>query len=480
LNKVIDFFRFRKIDYYVIKSYIGPFLLTFLISWFVLLMQFLWKYIDDMIGKGLDYIVIFKLIYFTALTTIPMALPLAILLSSIMSMGNFGEHFELTAAKASGISLFRFFKSLIIFSAFISIFAFYFANFVLTKVDIIAKSMLAEVRNLKPALLIKPKTFYNGISGITIRAESKDEEKGILNDLRIYDHTSGKGNENILLAKRGYLSQSEDGMVLIMRLDSGVLIKEDASSSLDNPKYPFYQTKFSSWEKRFDLKQFKLSDNFGKGGDDKRFMLPVSELNVYIDSFQKQMKSKKGVFVKNLNAGTYIAQSMSTPKYIHFKDSLSRLTPDEKKMMSFTTSLKARNVKNMLFLHNSDYEYIKSLKNLYSIEWHFKYTFALSCLILFFVGAPLGAIIKKGGLGWPMLFSVILFILFYFSNLIAKKVSEIGKIEPVIVMWTPTVFFMALGFFLTIKAKNDSNLLNIESYNLFFNNLKKRFQKKNK
>ena len=480
MNKVIDFFRFRKIDYYVIKSYIGPFLLTFLISWFVLLMQFLWKYIDDMIGKGLDYIVIFKLIYFTALTTIPMALPLAILLSSIMSMGNFGEHFELTAAKASGISLFRFFKSLIIFSAFISIFAFYFANFVLTKVDIIAKSMLAEVRNLKPALLIKPKTFYNGISGITIRAESKDEEKGILNDLRIYDHTSGKGNENILLAKRGYLSQSEDGMVLIMRLDSGVLIKEDASSSLDNPKYPFYQTKFSSWEKRFDLKQFKLSDNFGKGGDDKRFMLPVSELNVYIDSFQKQMKSKKGVFVKNLNAGTYIAQSMSTPKYIHFKDSLSRLTPDEKKMMSFTTSLKARNVKNMLFLHNSDYEYIKSLKNLYSIEWHFKYTFALSCLILFFVGAPLGAIIKKGGLGWPMLFSVILFILFYFSNLIAKKVSEIGKIEPVIVMWTPTVFFMALGFFLTIKAKNDSNLLNIESYNLFFNNLKKRFQKKNK
>jgi lipopolysaccharide export system permease protein len=209
-------------------------------------------------------------------------------------------------------------------------------------------------------------------------------------------------------------------------------------------------------------------------------MLPVSELNVYIDSFQKQMKSKKGVFVKNLNAGTYIAQSMSTPKYINFKDSLSRLTPDEKKMMSFTTSLKARNVKNMLFLHNSDYEYIKSLKNLYSIEWHFKYTFALSCLILFFVGAPLGAIIKKGGLGWPMLFSVILFILFYFSNLIAKKVSEIGKIEPVIVMWTPTVFFMALGFFLTIKAKNDSNLLNIESYNLFFNNLKKRFQKKNK
>ena len=480
MNKVIDFFRFRKIDYYVIKSYIGPFLLTFLISWFVLLMQFLWKYIDDMIGKGLDYIVIFKLIYFTALTTIPMALPLAILLSSIMSMGNFGEHFELTAAKASGISLFRFFKSLIIFSAFISIFAFYFANFVLTKVDIIDKSMLAEVRNLKPALLIKPKTFYNGISGITIRAESKDEEKGILNDLRIYDHTSGKGNENILLAKRGYLSQSEDGMVLIMRLDSGVLIKEDASSSLDNPKYPFYQTKFSSWEKRFDLKQFKLSDNFGKGGDDKRFMLPVSELNVYIDSFQKQMKSKKGVFVKNLNAGTYIAQSMNTPKYINFKDSLSRLTPDEKKMMSFTTSLKARNVKNMLFLHNSDYEYIKSLKNLYSIEWHFKYTFALSCLILFFVGAPLGAIIKKGGLGWPMLFSVILFILFYFSNLIAKKVSEIGKIEPVIVMWTPTVFFMALGFFLTIKAKNDSNLLNIESYNLFFNNLKKRFQKKNK
>lgn len=431
-----------------------------------------------MIGKGLDFIVIFKLIYFTALTTIPMALPLAILLSSIMSMGNFGEHFELTAAKASGISLFRFFKSLIIFSAFVSIFAFYFANFVLTKVDIIAKSMLAEVRNLKPALLIKPKTFYNGISGITIRAESKDEDKGILYDLRIYDHTSGKGNESVLLAKRGYLSQSEDGMVLIMRLDSGVLIKEEASSSLDNPKYPFYQTKFSSWEKRFDLKQFKLSDNFGKGGDDKRFMLPVSELNVYIDSFQKQMNSKKSVFVHNMHTGNYVTQSLSSRVYIPFKDSLAKLDSQQQSMMSFTKTLKARNVKNMLFLHNSDYEYIKSLKNLFSIELYFKYTFALSCLILFFVGAPLGAIIKKGGLGWPMLFSVILFILYYFSNLIAKKVSEIGKYDPLLVMWTPAVIFMALGVFLTIKAKNDSNLLNIESYNLFFNNLKKRFQKK--
>ncbi len=433
-----------------------------------------------MIGKGLDFIVIFKLIYFTALTTIPMALPLAILLSSIMSMGNFGEHFELTAAKASGISLFRFFKSLIIFSAFVSIFAFYFANFILTKVDIIAKSMLVEVRNLKPALLIKPKTFYNGISGITIRAESKDEDKGILYDLRIYDHTSGKGNESVLLAKRGYLSQSEDGMVLIMRLDSGVLIKEEASSSLDNPKYPFYQTKFSSWEKRFDLKQFKLSDNFGKGGDDKRFMLPVSELNVYIDSFQKQMNSKKSVFVHNMHTGNYITQSLSSRVYIPFKDSLAKLDSQQQSMMSFTKTLKARNVKNILFLHNSDYEYIKSLKNLFSIELYFKYTFALSCLILFFVGAPLGAIIKKGGLGWPMLFSVILFILYYFSNLIAKKVSEIGKYDPLLVMWTPAVIFMALGVFLTIKAKNDSNLLNIESYNLFFNNLKKRFQKKDK
>lgn len=480
MNTIIDFFKFRKIDYYVIKSYIGPFLLTFLISWFVLLMQFLWKYIDDMIGKGLDFIVIFKLIYFTALTTIPMALPLAILLSSIMSLGNFGEHFELTAAKASGISLFRFFKSLIIFSAFVSIFAFYFANFVLTKVDIIAKSMLVEVRNLKPALLIKPKTFYNGISGITIRAESKDEDKGVLNDLRIYDHTSGKGNESILLAKRGYLSQSEDGMVLIMRLDSGVLIKEDASSSLDNPKFPFYQTKFSSWEKRYDLKQFKLSENFGKGGDDKRFMLPVSELNVYIDSFQKQLNSKRNSFIYNLNTGNYVTQPLSSCQYIYFNDSIAKLDSQQQSMMSFTKTLKARNMKNMLFLHNSDHEYIKSLKNLFSIELYFKYTFALSCLILFFVGAPLGAIIKKGGLGWPMLFSVILFILFYFSNLIAKKVSEIGVYEPVFVMWTPAFLFMALGIFLTIKAKNDSNLLNIESYNLFFNNLKKRFQKKDK
>jgi lipopolysaccharide export system permease protein len=181
-----------------------------------------------------------------------------------------------------------------------------------------------------------------------------------------------------------------------------------------------------------------------------------------------------------MHTGNYITQSLSSRVYIPFKDSLAKLDSQQQSMMSFTKTLKARNVKNILFLHNSDYEYIKSLKNLFSIELYFKYTFALSCLILFFVGAPLGAIIKKGGLGWPMLFSVILFILYYFSNLIAKKVSEIGKYDPLLVMWTPAVIFMALGVFLTIKAKNDSNLLNIESYNLFFNNLKKRFQKKSK
>ncbi len=146
--RFIDFFKFKKIDWYVLKSYIGPFLATFLIAWFVVIMQFLWKYIDDMIGKGLSTMIILKLIYYMALTLIPMALPIAVLLSSIMTMGRFGEHFELSAAKASGISLFRFFKSLIFFSFFLSIFAFYFANFVLTEVKNVADSMLQDVRNL--------------------------------------------------------------------------------------------------------------------------------------------------------------------------------------------------------------------------------------------------------------------------------------------------------------------------------------------
>ena len=478
--RLIDFFKFKKIDWYVLKSYIGPFLATFLIAWFVVIMQFLWKYIDDMIGKGLSTMIILKLIYYMALTLIPMALPIAVLLSSIMTMGRFGEHFELSAAKASGISLFRFFKSLIFFSFFLSIFAFYFANFVLTEVKNVADSMLQDVRNLKPALLIKPKTFYNGIAGVSIRIEEKNEKTGDLFNLKIYNHQEGKGNENILMAQKGTFKQSEDGKVLIMRLDSGVRYTEEASNNSDNPKFPFYKVKFKSYEKRFDLTQFKLNDKFGKSSEDRRFMLTANELNKEIDTFESFIAKKNkemSIQLQSLQINLALVSKNNLRK-VNLQDSLKKLSPDQIKQFRVIATNKARNIKNNIYVAVSEITYNRSLQNLFKVEWHFKYTFALSCLVLFFVGAPLGAIIKKGGLGWPMLISVVLFIIYLMSNISIKKICENEALLPWIGMWIPTVVFGIFGFYLTIKAKNDSALLDFDSYQMYFVKLKNKLKKR--
>lgn len=444
-------------------------------------MQFLWKYVDDMIGKGIDFQIVSKFIYYTSATLIPMALPLATLLSSIMTMGKFGEQFELTAAKASGISIFRFFRSMIFFSIIVSIFAFYFSNFILTKAKVIADTMLQDIRTLKPAVFIKPKTFYNGLSGASIRVDAKDEKTGILYGVKIYNHSngSGRGNGNVLLAKTGRMIQSDDGKVLIFRLDSGIQYTEDASSSLDNIKFPFKEIKFSTFEKRFDLTQFKLGDNFGKNGSDVRFMLNVNELNVHIDSLKKEEANKWVMYDTTFESKNYIAKSLpKTTQKINLQDSLTRLSKEEQDRFKVIMVNKLRTVKNNLYVFTSESSYISNQIALFDIEWHRKFTLAIACMVLFFVGAPLGAIIKKGGIGLPMFLSVILFIFFYFTGLIGLKMAETFTVSPFLGMWLSTLIFLPLGMYLTVKAKNDSALLNTESYSQFYGKIMRYIDKK--
>lgn len=447
----------------MLKEYVGPFLVTFILAWFVLIMQFVWKYIDDLIGKGVETSLIFKFMSYTSATLIPLSLPLAILLSSIMTMGRFGENSELTAAKSNGVSLFRFFKSAIFFSVFVSIFAFYYSNSIYTRTQAIAKSMLADIRNLKPSLLIKPKQFYNGISGMSIRVESKDDNTGKLYDLKIYDHTRGNGNESILLAKTGQMTQSEDGKILIFKLDSGVMYKDMATNSFDDLKFKFYMWKFAHYEKRFDLTQFKLGENFSKNPDMERLTMSIGQLTHAIDSNKKELSKKQSnydtVFYAMHPNLKYKAITNST---IRLQDSIKILKDEDAVRFKLITANKIRNVKNNLFVFNSDYSYQSDINNLFKIEWHRKFTLAISCLVLFFVGAPLGAIIKKGGIGLPMFLAVILFIIYYMLSQGMNQLAESQKISPFLGLWFSTILFLPFGIFLTIKAMNDSQLMNIE------------------
>lgn len=437
--------------------------MTFVLAWFVLIMQFLWTYIDDLIGKGVERGLILKFMYYTSSTLIPMALPLAILLSSIMTMGRFGENSELTAAKSNGVSLFRFFKSTIFFAIFVSFFAFFYSNYIYTRTQAIAKSMLTDIRNLKPTLLIKPKHFYNGISGMSIRVEDKNEKSGMLNNMKIYDHSKGNGNESILLAKSGQLAQSEDGKILIMKLDSGVMYKDMASNSFDDLKYRFYIWKFEHYEKRFDLSQFKLGENFSKNPDFERLTMSIGRLNTAIDSMKSDMNLKSNRFDTSffeMNPNLKLAKN--TTNIIRLKDSIDKLNDDEKTRLKIITGNKIRNVKNNIFVFNSDLEYVSHINNLFKIEWHRKFTLAISCLVLFFVGAPLGAIIKKGGIGLPMFLAVILFIIYFMLSKGMNSLAENFKIAPFIGLWTSTLLFLPFGILLTYKAMNDSQVMNIE------------------
>lgn len=469
LSDLVERFRFKKFDWYVLKQYIGPFLVTFFVAWFVLIIQFLWIWVDELIGKGLSQQIISKFMIYASANLIPMALPLAILVSSIMVMGKFGENSELTAAKSNGISLLRFFRSTIFFTILVGIFAFFYSNYIFTKTKTVADTMLADIRNLKPALLIKPNQFYNGISGTSIRIDAKNEKTGELFGIKIYQHTQGTGNESITLAKRGWMTQSEDGKVLILKLDSVIQYKDQASNSFDNLKYPFYKTSFDHFEKRFDLTQFKLNER-STNPDAERMVMNIRQLNYIIDSMQQTEKQKVKVFDTSflkLNPALVLSEKKDRMK---FADTIKAMSNEDKTRLKLIRTNKLRNVKNALYTHNSDINYTASMRKLYQVERHRKFTLAISCIVLFFVGAPLGAIIRKGGIGLPMFIAVVFFIIYYVTTQIGSNLAMENTLSPLVGMWASTFIFMPLGIYLTIKAKNDSQLMNVEGWSQIISN----------
>jgi lipopolysaccharide export system permease protein len=474
----------KKIDIYLTKVYIGPFILTFFVALFVLVMQFLWKYIDDMVGKGIGNDVVFELLFYASASLAPMALPLAILLSSIMTFGNMGERFELTAAKASGISLLRYMRSLIIFSCIISIFAFFFSNYLLPKANLKYQQILFDVRRLKPTLNIKPNVFYNGIDNFTMRVSRKDEDaKGTMYDILLYDHAANKGNNNVLMAEKGELYQTNDGRTLILTLYNGRQYQEKETSLYMAEKFEFYGTTFTKWEKRFDLTQFQYKSTNSAQFSTLQHMLNLTQLNAFIDTIDAQKKMKKQEMANYLQQNT-----MS----FAFQDSLFKQTgkpfyaalksePAATRNIIFETALtRLRNTKSFIEITEKEL-YYRDLEIIgYDIERHRKFTLSIACLVLFFVGAPLGAIIRKGGLGWPMFFSVVLFIIFHVSGIIGEKMAKERAISAAAGMWMATALFLPVGLFLTIKAKNDSALFNIETYQRFVGKLIGAFKKEKK
>ena len=475
----------KKLHSLILKSYLGPFFLTFFIALFIFLLQFLWKYIDDLVGKGLDFSVITELLFYTSITFIPMALPLAILLSSIMLLGDMGENNELLAFKSAGVSLLRIISPLIILTILISISAFFFSNNILPYTTLKMRSLLSDIQHTKPEINIQPGIFLNNIKDYKIKVGRKAPDGKMLYDMMIYDHTNGKGNESVLIADSGEVYITEDKKYMAFVLYSGAEYQELKENYKDgNRTFPMQRHFFSKEKILFNLEGFGLKRSGDALWKDYFKMLNVKQLEFMIDSLSKGLVKQKENIVSTLLSNNYFRRelkadsSMYHSKKIYYlnTDSLYQSLDELQKLNSLNLAVSfARSTKTYFEFSNETLTSNEKWYDLYKIEWHRKYTLSFACFILFFVGAPLGAIIRKGGLGMPVVASIIFFLLYYVISITGEKLAREASITPFWGMWTSTFFFVPIGIFLTYKASTDSVILNIDNYGKFF---KKIFKKK--
>lgn len=464
----------KKLYKLILSSFAGPFLLTFFIALFVLLMQFLWKYIDDLVGKGLDWIVIARLLLYSSAYLVPMALPLAILISSIMTFGNLGEHYELVAAKAAGISLSRMLRPLLIIAVLISGLAFLFSNNILPYMTLKQQSLLYDITHQKPALNIQQGVFYNGIEGYSIRVGKKDPDGNSLQSIMIYDHTSMMGNTNVIIADSGTMVITPDNNFLLLNLYNGYRYEEIQRRG-NAQSHPVTQSRFTHDIIRFDLSSFRLKRTDEELFKENKQMLNVPQLSRAMDSLQKELNTRVNDFGK-----------MVMPMYEYFRDSarvkkeyakarsqdpLAKLEKRQRVQVLDNALVHARGMKSLFSNNAEEYDMKSNNIDRYEIEWHRKFTLSIACFVLFLIGAPLGAIIRKGGLGVPIIVAIAFFLLFHIASITGEKMAKEGSASPLSGMWVATIILTPIGIFLIWKATRDSALFDMDAYLKFFRKL---------
>jgi lipopolysaccharide export system permease protein len=433
-------------------------------------MMFIFKYIDDFVGKGIGASILSQLFFYFSLTTIPMALPLAILLSSLMTFGNLGEHFELTAMKSAGLSLQKVMTPLIITTVLLSVSAFYFSNNILPLTNLKAGSLLYDVRESKPALMFKEGVFNNSIQGFSIRIDKKEKDGKTLRDILIYDHRAMKGNDVVLYAKSGKMEETADKMFLVLTLKDGVSYKDISDSPKDAETHPLVRDRFEERVIRFDLSAFKMNRTNEDLFKSNYQMMTLAQLNTVADSLRAKNEQRRSEFHKHLTNSYYSKSSLFLSKLDSNKvkatipDYFAKLPKAQQLSIIEAATNMARNAKTTAEGMSDDI--ISEEYSIFrcDIEWHRKFTLSVACIVLFFIGAPLGAIIRKGGLGMPVVVSVIFFIIFHILSITGEKLAKEGEMPPYMGMWMATAILLPIGIFLTAKATSDSNLFDMNAY----------------
>ena len=482
--------RVKRLYRYMLRSYVPLLLMTFFICLFIVLMQFLWRYIDDLVGKGLSIDVIGELFFYAALTMVPMALPLAILLASLMIFGNLGEKFELTAMKASGISLLKVMSPLIMLISFIAVGAFFFQNNVLPVAQTKMWTLLYSMRQKSPELEIPEGVFYTQIPGYNFYVESKDRDSGTLFNLMIYDVSRGFDNARVILADSGHLKSADDKAHLFLQLYNGEQFENLRESGAYSQSSQPYRSE------NFDLKEILLAfdANFTRmdeaGMRNQYVGKNMTQLQATIDSVGLRVDSIGAVYAKEIKERPYINVTPVSTRLVNGK-------AQEVRIPYPAASVKSYNIDSVFYadLHRtrnyltSAIRRVQTIKQEYEfrsfvmeedratirrhgIEMHRKFTLSFACLVFFFIGAPLGAIIRKGGIGTPLVISVLLFIFYYIIDNTGFKFARDGKTAVWEGVWLSSFVLLPLGVFLTYKAMRDSAVLNGDAYKNFFRRLR--------
>ena len=483
----------KKLNIYIIRQYIGTFIFTFVVAIFILLMNFLWTWVDELIGKGVEFAVMFKLLFFTSVTFVPMALPLAILLSSLMCFGNLGEYYELVAMKASGISTWKVMRPLLYFSLIMSVMGFFFSNNVMPVANLKMQSTLYDVTHKKMTLEIPEGVFYRGLDKYVIKVAKKSKDNNWMYDVMVYDHTDDRGNVKVTVADSGYMAMTPSQREMILTLYDGYNYNEMIDDKDYRNNRPFQKMSFKRQIVTFDMSQFDMKHMSEDAFKKHQTMLNIKQLNIAIDSlnvaydsrtahnneallnrFQnlnnspevfmradKKLKKKQGNTVSNDTISTFVWPLInSLPE--------KERQPVISMALSSTTNMKESATVTINSMRR-DRTNIKKHEQVLNQ----KFTLSVACLLFFFIGAPLGAIIRKGGLGMPVVVSVVFFVIYYVITIIGERVAVNGDMPVFLGAWISSIVLFPVGIFLTFKATTDAALLDAESWRKFFTKRKK-------
>lgn len=462
----------KRLYVFSIRSFAGPFVVTFCISMFMLIMQFLWKYIDDLMGKGIDFLIILELFIYVSASLIPLALPLAMLLSSIMTMGNLAENNELTALKSSGMSLFKILRPLTSVVLIISFCTFLFSNFVIPVANLKWHALIYDIQETKIATLLTPGTYSTVLDGYAIKISEGDDHS--FKDITIHVHTD-PGIVKTVRAESGELFKSKNGSFLFFKLKNGRVMEELSAKS--GRFFPAHRSSFEEATYKIDVSGFKINRTDEDLFKNEYEMWNVFQIDQALDSLQENAMRIRRNFLKNvkmdhlyfqakqLQAQNKLPESAVPDKILGVED----MNKQESRVAYQNVASKIRRVNQNL---DSQTEFMKAFQislRQFEIEYHKKFALTFAIIVLFFVGAPLGAIVKKGGFGAPVVIAALLFMVYYVLTEIGLGLADSGVLTPLLGIWLATIVLVPVAFILMRSAAMDSRVFDKQTWKKLFN-----------